>query len=443
MKFISLLKKEIRELMTFQTVISLVITLVAFYFIGNFMGGVMEDLGKESATVTIVDQDNSEFSKAIITQLEKDGNKVELKTLESDDYKAELKRLGLKNIIIIPKGFENTAFTEKKIANIKYVSTLTTLSMSGNISGAGAQSSIELIKSAVKSTLMLEKFNAEEIAVINDPVKVDNITVVGDKSAQVEASVLSGYASAQGVFVPIVIFILLMYSSQMIISAIATEKIDKTLETLLSAPVSRLSVLGAKMTAAGLVAALNAVVYMIGFSKFMGGITGGATSGGDDSAVQSTIADLGLKLQGMDYVMLGCQMFLTILIALSISLVLGALAKDVKSAQTLVMPIMFMAMIPYMLTMFVDISTLPTIVRTIIYAIPFTHTFIATDNIIFAKDTLFWGGMIYQFIVFVICMFIAVRVFMTDKLFTISLSFGQKKSKGKNKSILQKLIFKK
>ena len=102
-----------------------------------------------------------------------------------------------------------------------------------------------------------------------------------------------------------------------------------------------------------------------------------------------------------------------------------------------------MAMIPYMLTMFVDISTLPTIARTAIYAIPFTHTFIATDNIIFAKDTLFWGGMIYQSVIFVICMFIAVRVFMTDKLFTISLSFGQKKSKGKNKSILQKLIFKK
>ena len=136
-----------------------------------------------------------------------------------------------------------------------------------------------------------------------------------------------------------------------------------------------------------------------------------------------------LKMQTTDYIMLGAQMFLTLLIALSISLILGALAKDVKSAQTVVMPIMILAIIPYMISLFTDINTLPVVPRMILYAIPFTHTFSATSNILFDNNLVFWGGLAYQLLALGICMFFAVRVFMTDKLFTISLSFGQKKNK--------------
>lgn len=86
--------------------------------------------------------------------------------------------------------------------------------------------------------------------------------------------------------VPIIMFVLIMFSAQMILSAISNEKIDKTLETLLSAPVSRLSVLASKMLAAGVVAALQVVVYMFGMSKMTGGLTEGM---GDTSAYESAM----------------------------------------------------------------------------------------------------------------------------------------------------------
>lgn len=412
--------------MTVQTVIGILLSLVMFYFIGNMMGNVMDNATKNATSITLCDQDNSDFTKAVIKGIEANNNKVKLVTLESNDYQAELKRLDLKNLIIIPKGFSDTVFNNNKKADLEYVKVLNTLSMSGNISGAGATEGINIIKESVKTTLMSYKnLKVDDITLIQDPVQLKETTVVGEKSSIVSSEALSGFLSMQGVFVPIVIYILVIFASQMIISAIATEKVDKTLETLLSAPVSRVSVLSAKMIAAALVAALNAVVYMIGFSKFMGGVTGG--SGNSSKEVGDAVADLGLKLQGMDYVMLGMQMFMTILIALSISLILGALAKDVKSAQTLIMPILFMAMIPYLITMFVDVNTISFIPRMLIYAIPFTHTFIAVDNIVFAKDALFWGGFAYQVVFLIVCMFFAVRVFMTDKLFTISLTFGQKR----------------
>ena len=53
-------------------------------------------------------------------------------------------------------------------------------------------------------------------------------------------------------------------------------------------------------------------------------------------------------------------------------------------------------------------------------------TFSAIPNIMFGNRTLFFLGLGYQIIVFAICMFFALRLFMSDKIFTISLNFGQK-----------------
>ena len=75
-----------------------------------------------------------------------------------------------------------------------------------------------------------------------------------------------------------------MFASQMIISAISTEKIDKTLETLLSAPVSRIAVLSSKMLAATIISALYAAIYMLGFSNMMSGMGGDMMSSSPETS---------------------------------------------------------------------------------------------------------------------------------------------------------------
>ncbi len=120
-------------------------------------------------------------------------------------------------------------------------------------------------------------------------------------------------------------------------------------------------------------------------------------------------------------------MFLTIMICLAVSLILGALVNDSKSAQTVLMPIMVLAMIPYLISLVYDVNMLSPIPRILVNAIPFTHTFSAINNIMFGRMNLFWIGLGYQAVLFVICMFFAVRLFMSDKIFTISLNLTQKK----------------
>ena len=92
----------------------------------------------------------------------------------------------------------------------------------------------------------------------------------------------------------------------------------------------------------------------------------------------------------------------------------------------MIMPIMMMAIIPYMISMVADVNELPMVFRVIVYAIPFTHTFSAIPNLMFGHTGIFIFGLIYQIIIFIICMFFALRLFMSDKIFTISLNFGQK-----------------
>jgi len=196
------------------------------------------------------------------------------------------------------------------------------------------------------------------------------------------------------------------------------------------------------MLAAAIIALINAAVYMIGFKVCMGDATSKISSSAGELisgqvSVDEGMHQLGMALGGIDYLLVGLQLFFTIMICLSVSLILGALINDTKNTQSMIMPIMMLAIIPYMISMIADINSLPTVIRYIVYAIPFTHTFSAIPNLMFGRTTLFTAGLIYQIIVFIICMFFALRLFMSDKLFTISLNFGQKskyKAKKRRKS---------
>ena len=122
------------------------------------------------------------------------------------------------------------------------------------------------------------------------------------------------------------------------------------------------------------------------------------------------------------------------MICLSISIVLGSLANDAKASQTVILPIMLLVMVPYVISILTDINSLPMAVRTVVYAIPFTHTFMAMGNLMFGNTAIYAFGLIYQIIVFAVCMYFALRLFKSDKILTMSLNIGQKARFKKSRS---------
>lgn len=440
MKFINLLKKELSELINKQMIAGLAITMIILMFVGNIMETTINEAVSETYAVNLCDRDNTEFSQAIIESIKATGSTVNLYDAEGSDYSAILKKNDIPNLVIIPEGFTDALLVDNQQAELISVSAMNSAAAMANISNNNT-GTVDMISRCVTTALAGEAgINPEQLTLMDAPVSVTSKTVVADKAASISMQSIMNKVMMQNTVLPIVVFVLIMMTSQMLISAISNEKIDKTLETLLSAPVSRTSVLGAKMLAAATVALLNAAAYMFGFSFFVSGATSSVTEEittsavGEFISVETALIQLGLALTPLDYLLIGLQLFLTIMICLSVSLILGAMVNDTKSSQTMIMPILMLAMVPYLISMMADINTLPMFIRILVYAIPFTHTFSAMPNLMFGNTAVFFGGLIYQAVFFLICMFFALRLFKSDKIFTISLNFGQKAKLKKNSS---------
>lgn len=458
MKFGNLLKKELSELITKQAVISMVFVLVLFVFMGQIMGHSMEE-GLDTSTLNICIKDDSDFTKNVIDRIKADGTtELNIVDIQSDNYYDELERLDLKYVVIIPEGYGDSIVNEKKSGQLIFASKVS-LGFSAAMSSISSSDAVSTIidHSADEAMESIYGLTEEDIALITSPANTVEFSAANGRSVEIPAAAVSSIVMMESMIAPFAIFFLLLLASQMIMTAISTEKIDKTLETLLSTPVSRMTVLTAKMVAAIISALLNAVFMIVGFGIYMVSIMGGAMSGATNGSANisdiagmtnvpdtgaltnalstaDAISQLGFSLSGMDILLFGLQLFLTLAIGLSISLILGATATDVKSVQTLVMPIMIAVMIPFFVTMFMDFGEMPVAAKVIMFLIPFTHSYIALTNLLSGDMIMYWGGLAYQIVFFAVCMFLAVRMFTSDKLFTMSFSSENKT----NKKLLKK-----
>ncbi len=458
MKFGNLLKKELGELLTPQAIASMVFVLILYAFLGQVMGGAMDE-SMNTSTITLCNLDSSEFTSDLLDEIESDGTtKINYIDIQGEDYAAEFARHNIKNCIIIPEGYGDSVLVDKKPAEILYVSELAAGNFISSMSSVSSSDLISVIQESTTNEIFLKTYglNEEEIERVKEPASIVEYTVANGRTAKISASMLQALMMVQSMIAPFAIFFLLLMAAQLIMTAISTEKIDKTLETLLSTPVSRMSVLLAKMTAAVISALMNAVFMMGGLVIYMLGMMGGAADSfvavadgtaaigelsGEALSAPQAMAELGLNMSAGNYVLFGIQLFITIAIGLAMALILGAMASDVKSVQTLTMPIMLAVMVPFFMTMFVDMNEASFGIKAIMFVIPFTHSYTALTNLMNGDMLMFWGGFAYQVVFLVVCMFLAVRMFTTDKIFTMSVVsdagtkknglFGKKKKTSK------------
>lgn len=434
MKLGNLLKKELRELLTVQAIISMAVSCLIFIILGQFMGGVMDE-AMNNSSVNIRNLDSSQFTADMLAALPDYG--ADPTIIENDGLLSEM---GIDSLVVIPEGFGDSIVNGGETVPVQCMSLIDGGGLSSAMGSISASSLTDAIYSYVSDYVREQRLglSEEETALLDEPMVYVEYTEANGRTAEVSADALRSMLMTQSMIAPMAVFFLLMMASQMIMTAISTEKIDKTLETLLSAPVSRLTVLTAKMIAAIVVALMNAAAMIIGMIFYIQGMVGGVVAEEASMAeenmaegltVASMMSELGMSLSAGDIILFGLQLFLTIAIGLSISLILGAMATDVKSVQTLTLPVMMLTMIPFFFTMFTDVGSLSPLPKAVMFLIPFTHTYIALNNIMFGRMGLFWGGLVYQLIFFIVCMYCAVRVFTTDRLFTMNFEPRSKKRK--------------
>jgi ABC-2 type transport system permease protein len=213
---------------------------------------------------------------------------------------------------------------------------------------------------------------------------------------------------------------------QIAATSVAMEKEEKTLETLLTLPMDRFSILAGKVSGSIVVAGIGAVAYLFGFSYYIGSFTGSISTGGPSIDLVS----LGLVPSTFGYLLLGVSLFVTLLSALALAVILSAFAQDVRSAQSLVSYVYPFLFVPALALMYLDINMLPFWARIVFYAIPFSQPILASKAIT-AGDYLTAGlGIVYVTVFTLVVMYIASRLFATEKILTAKLRFkGLRKGK--------------
>ena len=426
-RFTNLLKKEIKELVTKQLIVSLAMTLVLFNFIGQMSRKeVRKAIGVQ--TISALDEDGSTASKALLTGLESARFKIIDQSGKTKEQAIEAaKGNDSKLLLVIPKGFGDS-LTDLKPSEIETYSFMRSFSLIGARGQIVVQGVISALNDAVSNNFLKEKLPGYDPASLKKPIKSKDFVVVKDRVAEGSANMVAGLISQQSLLIPVVLMMIVIYSSQMVISAVAMEKQNKTLETLLTVPIKRTSIITAKMFAAGLVGLISAGVYMFGFKGFFGGIGDEAGLAGVQAGGATVMRQLGLYFSTSGYVILGLAIFLAILVALALAMILGVLAEDFRSAQNMIMPLTFMVMIPYFISLFADINTIALPVKILILAIPFSHPFLVAQNLYLGNYGMIAAGLAYMLVVFIVLVVFAARVFSTDKILTMKLRFGKKKA---------------
>lgn len=422
-KLFTLIKKEIREMITPQVIVPAIVMVLIFMFVGNIVGKETEKF-KAPQNIIVVNNDNSQTAQAAISVLKKSNFNVnEFSKISSEEAIAKAKEKNISVALIIPEGF-GKGIDSGVPQKIETITVMKNFSMQSNQSKSILDASLAAFNGFVSDELIRKGMPNADPASLKNPVqRVDNV-VIGDRQAKVSPAQILGFVQSQSTFIPIILFIIITLASTIIATAVATEKENKTLETLLTAPVDRRFIIIAKMAGAGSVALLMAGIYIVGFGYYLKGLTGGAGGAGNLGEVAS---QLGLVFTPGGYILLGLTIFLGILCALSMATIIGAFAEDAKGVQGLISPLMIMLLIPYLLLMLVDVQNAGPAIKYLVYAIPFSYTFLAIQNIFLKNYQMLAFGIIYSAIFFTVFVFIAGKIFSSDKIITLKLNFGKKK----------------
>jgi len=422
-KFTNLLAKEIRELITKQLVLSLVMTFVLFYFIGQLAKSEARRAAAPQK-IAALDLDGSDVSRSLLHSLRALSYQVEPAAEKNKEAAVEAVRRSTTNfLLVIPAGFGESVsrFEAKPVETFTF---MRSFSLSATRNSAVFRAVLSALNNYMSDEYLKQKLAGIDPQNLKNPIKSKDFIIIKDRMAEGSASEIVGFVFSQSVFIPVILMMIIIYSAQMVISAIAMEKQNKTLETLLTVPIRRTSIVTAKMLAAGLVGLLSAAIYMVGFRFYFSGFTGDMRASSDVSQI---IRKLGLAMDAKALVILGVSLFFAILCALAMATILGVLAEDFRSAQSLVMPMVFLVMIPYFISFFSDFRTLSLPIKIFVLAIPFSHPFLATQNIMLENYQSVFFGILYMLALFIVLVIVAARIFSTDRVLTMKLRWGKKK----------------
>lgn len=435
----SIMKKEIREMLSPGSIASILFMVILF----AAMGGMINDEVEKSTTLPtfgIVADSDYDF--------EYDGKTVEwnpVTYLRDNIYKgqyadkmtvmdstpsssmesivAEMSDKGLSTALILPLSSDfKKAMGEAKSIGVQQVYTYSPSGMFGSVSSTVMTTIVSYLNADLSAKLIGS--GGDDYSFLTSPLtspsKSINTIINGVAYSGVTPYQISTAISSQTMMIPLVIMIIITMIGSIVISSMGAEKENKTLETLLTLPIKRTSIVTGKIIAAAVVGLIYGLAYMAGMSIYMGSLT----SMVEGTSATVNLADVGMALDLKDWALVMVSMFLAIVCALGLCMILGAFSKNYKSAQTMTMPLSILAMIPMFVIMFSGWYGAGSLIQGVCFAIPFSHPMMAMQALMNGDMTLVLSGIGYMALFALATILLTVRIYASDILIT---GLGQNK----------------
>ena len=452
---VNITRKELKELLTPGSVLSIVIVVVLMMAIGTMVSAQTDDAKNPSAIGILngdVDGDSGTYDQYSIeciyhyyetiydlTQEEAEQYIIMMESEYGDDNAiiSEMQSKGLTSALIIEPDYSENISNHIQATIYEYY-IFENQGMMSSVTSSIADLLIAYVSNSISTNLLTELTGDSDYAIfLENPVVNTNC----DSSSSISYTYINGKLHSgvtpfeistsmmsQNLMIPIVIMIVIVMIGSIVISSMGNEKENKTLETLLTLPVKRTTIVGGKLLASAIAGLIFGLAYLVGMMFYMSGLT--SSVGGKD------LSEYGLSLNVGDWIVIMVMIFLAIFCALGICMILGAFVKNYKAAQTMTLPISVLAMIPMFVMMFSSWESLPTVLQVAIFAIPFSHPMMVMDNLMFGNYTIVIGGLIYLVIFTIITIALTVKIYKSDILLTglsqtkFAKMFSKKKKSG-------------
>ena len=431
----SIIRKEVRELLTPGSVISVLVMVVLFAGLGGLIGGEVDSAAELPTFGFVVDEDGKYYDgwnpyDVLCNETnygaEADSKIILMDSAYGDDEAilAEMREKGITSVLALPDADSfRESMTNGTQVTMKQYYLYEPTGLFGTVSSSVLSSVVSILNTSLSQEIMSSAGTGLDYDFVTNPIVSgtnDVSTIVdGEVHTGITPSDISNEITSQTLMIPIVIMIIIMMVGSIVISSMGSEKENKTLETLLTMPIKRTSIVSGKIVAAAIVGLVYGLAYMVGMSIYMGSMTG--TIAGSSSV---NLEDLGMSLDILDWFLIMVSMFLAIVCALGICMILGAFAKNYKSAQTMTMPLSILAMIPMFIIMFTGWYGSGGVLQAITFAIPFSHPMMAMQALMYGDMTLVLGGIAYMAAFALVSILITVRLYNSDILIT---GLGQNK----------------
>lgn len=411
-RFLNITKKEIRELLTPSAIIPILIMAIIFALLGDMIGSVEEEVSKPPV-IGMVDLDNGSISQIAVSTLD-DLSEVAYNGSDIKEGTRVVEEAGGTALIIFPEDFSEMILSNRS-GEIQIIWIMKGSGVLESVSPSAVEALIQQMNYAIAQYLIGDGSRVNSQTIL-DPTVKNETTIFKDRELPgVSPNAITAILSQQNIVIPIVVVMVIIISGGTVITSMGNEKENKTLETLLTLPVSRSSIVFGKLVGAAIVGLIMALIYMLGFSYYISSMQAQASI---------DLAQFGFALTVFDYFLVGLTLFLSLFAALSLCMLLGVFARNLKSAQTLTMPITFLAIIPMFILMFGDFDTLPSAAQVALFIIPFSHPMMAMQNLMLDNYAFVTAGILYETAFALVTVSLAVWLFKKDILITGRLRRG-------------------